>query len=113
MPKSAYEMAAARDITGWAILLNGEHAGNLLTVYGSGGGVTGTLSIWAGPLKTEEGQTGRALGGGYCKRSAAIAHASYRMCEAARQLLSGLDGTGLNAIRTALESKGYTVAEVL
>lgn len=111
LQRSAFDTASVRDVTAWAVLFNGSEAGKVVCSYG-GARTLATISIWAGPWRLEESATGDATGGGYCRRSGAIADAAIRH-GAPLSSLAPLGGSGLVAIQRAFEAAGYEIIEVL
>ena len=97
-----------------ALLLDGKMAGRIITTYPADGAgtVKCMVSIWDGPLKTEEPMRGTAGGYGYCKTSAAFADALHR-AEMGLTDANNLSGRGMGAVRTWIEAHGYTFCEVL
>lgn len=115
--KSAYETPEVKSVTAWAILHDGEHAGNVVTRYSRTGGVTATVSLWDGPWGGTDARAwhGFAGGGGYDKVSAAIADAAWRSPEGSplHEALHTLGGRGAATVRRAFEEAGYQVVEVI
>jgi hypothetical protein len=69
-----------------------------------------SVNIWAGPLAMSEPSNGRAGGGGYDKRSAAIADAFYRFSPG---LPLPFDGSGARSMEGWVQSQGYEVEQAL
>ena len=96
------------------LLLNGQMAGRIITAYPSDGAgtVKCMVSIWDGPLKTDEPMRGTAGGYGYCKTSAAFADALHRAGMGLTDA-SDLSGRGMGAVVGWIESHGYICCEAL
>ena len=112
--RDAYDSAAARSLTAWALVHNGRHAGNAVIAYARSGGVTATLSVWGGPFAASAKSTGHAGGSGYDKASAALSHAARTAkCQALAESVGTVDAAGLRECRRRFEGAGYLVASVL
>lgn len=108
--RTAYDMAHVKSVSAWALHLEGKPAGKIVANWSdnpAGSVCTATVSIWIGPLAELPKSTESAGGYGYHKLSACLASIFHPFTEGKR-----IDG-GTGAIRAFLESKGYSVMEVL
>jgi len=71
--KTAYDTAIGKSVRAAVLVFNGECAGKIFAVWGSGGQCRCSVGIWAGPL-AEFGGTTTAGGYGYDKYGSCLAH---------------------------------------
>lgn len=107
--RRADESRAAKQVSAWALMYEGEQAGRIVWSVGDAGGWTCSVYVFAGPMGCLPVMTGRATGYGYCKRSASFESA----LSSARIPHQSIAGRGERAVMTWLKTLGYTVLVAL
>ena len=113
MTRYANEMLGHKLASTYHLLIDGEPAGRIDTCFGQTfTRCTATVRIWSGPWfreGVESIETRNAGGGGYCRESAAVAHAVNHITSQVDPGSAGLEpGGGMNHIQDCAEAAGYS-----